>query len=81
MATTNIDIKDNELYPGLDDSFKTLGYHEHQVTIAREPRKFRIYPHQVEDFCNWDTSIVWDRFPLHIHVLTIHGIQDPRIPV
>lgn len=72
---------DNKLYPGLDDSFKTLGYHEYQATIARELRTFRIYPHQVEEFCSWDTSIVWDKFPHHIHALTIHGIQDPRIPV
>jgi len=40
-----------------------------------------MYPHQVEEFRNWDTSIVWDRFPHHIHALTIHGIQDARIPV
>jgi len=69
------------LYPGLNKSFETLGYHEHHATIAREPKSFRIYPHDVEAFCSWETSIVWDKFPHHIHVLTIHGIQDTRIPV
>jgi len=74
-------VDHEKLFPGLNKSFETLGYHEVQTTIAREPRTFRIYPQQVEDFCNWDTSIVWDRFPNHIHVLTVHGIQDARIPV
>jgi len=74
-------VDHDRLYPGLDNSFKTLGYHEFQATVAREPRTLRIYPQQVEDFCSWDTSIVWDSFPHHIHALTIHGIQDLRIPV
>ncbi|KAF9648272.1 ectomycorrhiza-regulated esterase [Thelephora ganbajun] len=74
-------VNHEKLYPGLDKSFETLGYHELQATIAGEPRTLRIYPHHVEEFCSWDTSIVWDKFPHHIHVLTIHGIMDTRIPV
>jgi len=74
-------VDHEKLYPGLGNSFKTLGYYEFQATIAREPRTIRIYPHQVENYRSWDTSIVWDRFPIHTHVLTIHGIQDPEVPV
>jgi len=69
------------LYPGIGNSFKTLGYHEFQTTIAKEPRTIRIYPHHVENFRNWDTNIIWDKFPRHIHALTIHGIQDSEVPV
>lgn len=69
------------MYPGIENAFATLGYYEFRATVARESKTFRIYPDQVEVFHNWDTSIVWDRFPQHIHALTIHGIQDSRIPV
>ena len=74
-------ILDNKSFPGLNKSFETFGYHDVQATIARELKTFRIYPQNVEDFPKWDTSFVWDKFPQHIHVLTIHGIQDDRIPV
>lgn len=76
-----LSLTDEKLFPGLKESFETLGYHEFQATIARESKTLRIYPHQIEDFRNWDTSVVWDKFPHHIHALTIHGIQDARIPV
>lgn len=29
---------------------------------------------------NWDTSLVWDRFPTDVHVLTIHGLNDATVP-
>jgi len=74
-------IDHEKSFPGLNKSFETLGYHDVQATIARELKTFRIYPQNVEDFPKWDTSFVWDKFPHHIHVLTIHGIQDDRIPV
>jgi len=74
-------VDHEKLFPGINKSFETLGYYDHQATIAREPKTFRIFPRNVEAFRNWDTSVVWDKFPHHIHVLTIHGIQDPRIPV
>jgi len=74
-------VDHERLFPGLNKSFESLGYHDYQATIAREPKTFRIYPKDVEAFLNWDTTVVWDRFPHHIHVLTIHGIQDTRVPV
>ena len=69
------------MYPGIENAFATLGYYEFRATVARESKTFRVYPDQVKDYREWDTSIVWDRFPQHIHTLTIHGIQDGEIPV
>lgn len=68
-------------YPGLTKSFETLGYHDLKTIVAKEPKTIRIHPHEIEAMSNWDTSFVWDEFPHHIHVLTIHGIQDARVPV
>ena len=65
----------------MHESFEAHGYHEIQATIAGELRTFRIYPHQTKAFRRWDAKIIWDRFPHHIDVLTIHGIQDRQIPV
>jgi len=73
---TGINPSDEKVYPGLYKSFETLGYHEFKTTIAREPKTIRVYPQDVENSDNWDTSIVWDRFPHHVHILTIHGMLD-----
>lgn len=40
----------------------------------------KIYPGDVEAFASFDTTLVWDKFPKHIHVLTIHGLKDAAVP-
>lgn len=74
------DIDHEQLYPGITKSFETIGYHEYQATIAGEIKTFMIYPHQIGEGYSWDPSIIQEKFPQHIHVLTIHGMQDTWIP-
>jgi uncharacterized protein len=40
----------------------------------------KIYPQDIEEFAQWDTSIVWDHFPPKIDVLTLHGLADATVP-
>lgn len=57
------------------------GYYEWKVNVARKPVVGRIDLPSLEDFCSFDTSIVWDEFPPHVDVLTIHGTADKMVPV
>jgi len=59
----------------------TKGYHDVHETVARKPIVGRISRKDLQDFMSWDTSIVWDQFPSHVDVLTLHGIQDQAVPV
>lgn len=61
-------------------SFETQGYHEWQVTVAREAVTVKIYPEDLATFSAWDTSIVWDHFPASVHVLSLHGLSDKTVP-
>ncbi|KAG1821821.1 ectomycorrhiza-regulated esterase [Suillus subaureus] len=56
------------------------GYYERTVTVARQAIVERIYPHDLEEISQWNTAIVWDKFPNQIHVLTLHGLVDKAIP-
>ncbi|KAJ7644471.1 Alpha/Beta hydrolase protein [Roridomyces roridus] len=60
--------------------FAANGYYDWTTTVARKPVTVRVYPPDVDMFVNWDTSLVWDRFPAHIHALTIHGLSDKTVP-
>lgn len=40
----------------------------------------KIFPEDLQEFVNWDTSIVWDRFPQTTDVLTLHGLADKTVP-
>jgi hypothetical protein len=40
----------------------------------------RIYPQDLVEFSQWNTSIVWDKFPDQIDVLTLHGLVDKTVP-
>ncbi|KAJ6602228.1 ectomycorrhiza-regulated esterase [Mycena sp. CBHHK59/15] len=62
------------------EGFASQGYFDWNTTVARKPVTARIHPADVEMFVNWDTSIVWDRFPAKVHVLTIHGLSDNTVP-
>lgn len=59
----------------------TKGYYDWHVTVARKPVTARIYLSDLQTFMSWDTSIVWDQFPPHVDVLTLHGLGDEVVPV
>src|SRR5882762_1051465 len=67
--------------PNWQSDIDTKGYYEWNVTVARKPVTGRIYLDGLQDFMSWDTSIVWEKFPPHVHVLSLHGIQDQTVPV
>ncbi|KXN82822.1 hypothetical protein AN958_02096 [Leucoagaricus sp. SymC.cos] len=62
------------------ENFAKQGHYEWHVTVARKPIVAKIYPHDVENFCAWDTSLVWDQFPIETDVLTLHGLADKTVP-
>jgi hypothetical protein len=59
----------------------TKGYYDIHATVARKKIVGRVYLEDLHDFMAWDTSIVWDQFPPHVDVLTLHGVQDQTVPV
>jgi len=59
---------------------KSQGFYEWKVVVAREEVIGRIHHKDVEEFMAWDTSLVWDRFPTNVHVITIHGLNDATVP-
>ncbi len=65
---------------GWQECFKTQGYYTWNVTVARKQIAARIYPHDVEKFCSWDTSFIWDQFPKETDILTLHGLVDTTVP-
>ncbi|KAJ7676046.1 Alpha/Beta hydrolase protein [Mycena polygramma] len=62
------------------EGFAANGYYDWNATVARKAVTTRIYPADLERFVSWDTSLVWDKFPAHIHVLTMHGLSDNIVP-
>lgn len=40
----------------------------------------RTYRKDYDEFASVDTSIVWTQFPVHVHVLTLHGLKDAVVP-
>lgn len=50
------------------------------MKVAGQEKIGRIFPGDVERFASWDTSFVWDQFPLQTHVLTLHGLADETVP-
>ncbi|EPQ54786.1 ectomycorrhiza-regulated esterase [Gloeophyllum trabeum ATCC 11539] len=72
-------IYDN-LLPIYKPAFESQGFYEWRVTVARKEVNAKIYPHDLEAFAHWDTSIVWDRFPLSTHALSVHGLNDKTVP-
>ncbi|KAF9468668.1 Alpha/Beta hydrolase protein [Collybia nuda] len=62
------------------ESFDKQGYYSWTVSVARKQVTVKIHPQDLEDFSNWDTSIVWDQFPSTVDVLTLHGLSDKTVP-
>ncbi|KAK0459971.1 Alpha/Beta hydrolase protein [Desarmillaria tabescens] len=63
-----------------EESFLSQGFHIWTPTVARKILSIKIHPEDVENFCKFDTSLVWDRFPQGTDVLTIHGLSDTQVP-
>lgn len=61
-------------------SFAERGYYDWHIKIAGKPFVGRIYPGDTEECMQWDTSPVWDHFPGHIDILTLHGLADVTVP-
>ncbi|KAF9005473.1 hypothetical protein BDQ17DRAFT_1399159 [Cyathus striatus] len=61
-------------------SFDKQGYHKLTATVARKQITVRITPDDLNAFTSWDSSLVWDHFPSHTHVLTLHGLSDMTVP-
>jgi len=62
------------------ESFSKQGYFEWKVEVARKLVVGVVRPQDVEEFCNFDTSLVWDKFPSGTDVLTLHGLSDKTVP-
>ncbi|KAJ7727371.1 Alpha/Beta hydrolase protein [Mycena metata] len=62
------------------EGFAANGYYDWTTTVARKPVTVRMCPEDLELFCSWDTSLVWDKFPAKVHALTIHGLSDQTVP-
>ncbi|KAJ3881980.1 ectomycorrhiza-regulated esterase [Lentinula edodes] len=61
-------------------SMSAEGHHVWSPIVARKQVSFKIYPEDMTNFANWDTSFVWDSFPASPDVLTIHGLSDMAVP-
>ncbi|KAH9891612.1 ectomycorrhiza-regulated esterase [Cubamyces lactineus] len=59
---------------------KSQGYVVRKAVVARKPFETKIYREDYDQFASVDTSIVWDQFPAHIDVLTLHGLKDAVVP-
>ena len=62
------------------ESFANHGFYTWDVTVARKKIKAKITPEDLQNFMDWDTSFVWDKFPETIDVLSLHGLSDNTVP-
>ncbi|KAJ7904807.1 ectomycorrhiza-regulated esterase [Mycena leptocephala] len=62
------------------EGFAVDGYYDWTTTVARKTVTARIQPADLDRFVSWDTSLVWDKFPANVHVLTLHGLSDNTVP-
>ncbi|KIP05369.1 hypothetical protein PHLGIDRAFT_128928 [Phlebiopsis gigantea 11061_1 CR5-6] len=56
------------------------GFYISKATVARQPFEQKITKEDIQEFSDFDTSLVWDRFPQLADVLTIHGLADKTVP-
>ncbi|ESK95681.1 ectomycorrhiza-regulated esterase lipase thioesterase family protein [Moniliophthora roreri MCA 2997] len=62
------------------NGFAEKGFHIWTPTVARKVVKYTVYSADLERFANYDSSLVWTKFPENTDVLTIHGLQDKTVP-
>ncbi|KAG2130647.1 ectomycorrhiza-regulated esterase [Suillus bovinus] len=67
----------HKIYKGQWDA---KGYYERTLTVARQTVVERVYPEDLVTFSQWNTAIVWDKFPAQVDVLTMHGLHDKTVP-
>jgi len=56
------------------------GHYDARPLVARKEAFFRISKEDLEEFSAFDPSLIWDKFPQHTHVLTMHGLADNIVP-
>jgi hypothetical protein len=61
-------------------SMEKQGYYEYKGRVAGKEQVGKVFPEDVVQFAKWDSSYLWDQFPQHTHVLTIHGLADKLVP-
>jgi len=62
------------------EHFIKQGFYTWNVTVARRKIEAKITPEDLQNFINWDTSLIWDHFPSTTDVLTLHGLRDTTVP-
>lgn len=78
--------------PANKEQIERQGYYEIKATVARQPvslksvglpyttstllTHLRVTADDHHRFARQDTSIVWERFPAAVDVLTLHGMKD-----
>ncbi|KAI0770337.1 ectomycorrhiza-regulated esterase [Fomes fomentarius] len=67
-------------YENYKETIEKQGYIDRNYVVARKPLTRRTYRKDYDDFASVDTSIVWTQFPVHVHVLTLHGLKDAVVP-
>lgn len=75
-----ISLQRLDKYPVYKPFFDSQGYYEWHLTVARKEVVGRIYPQDLDGFASWNTSLVKDHFPIHTHVLSVHGLKDETVP-
>ncbi|KAI0699121.1 ectomycorrhiza-regulated esterase [Cytidiella melzeri] len=60
--------------------YEANGFFIRTETVARQKWTAKITLADMEEFANFDSSLVWDQFPKATHVLTMHGLQDQVVP-
>ncbi|KAI0086548.1 ectomycorrhiza-regulated esterase [Irpex rosettiformis] len=71
------------IYDSHKSFLEDLEKHGHFIrneTVARQPWSAKIMKKDMEEFANFDSSLVWDYFPKKTHVLTLHGLKDAVVP-
>jgi uncharacterized protein len=66
--------------PSFEEELNAKGYFEIRATVARKSVNVHVSREDLKEFSSIDTSLVWDRFPSHVDVLTLHGLADKVVP-
>ena len=56
-------------------------FHFSSNTVLSSEQVFvRLYQQDYDQFAAVDTSMAWTKFPMHVDVLTLHGLKDSVVP-
>lgn len=72
-------IYDN-LAPHLKKELDETGKYVDSAVVARKQISVTVTKADLDVFATFDSSYVWDRFPVSTDVLTLHGMQDRVVP-